>query len=77
MDVKARGFYQCSVGWGTANREDKISALTSSSMCNVCQGEKFFQNSERIVFVDSVHRVMEGIRVLASALTKWGTVNCP
>lgn len=40
MDVKARGFYQCSVGWGTANREDKISALTSSSMCNVCQGEK-------------------------------------
>lgn len=40
MHLKASGFYQCSAGWGAANREDKISTLISSSRSDVCQGGK-------------------------------------
>lgn len=61
MNLKASGFSQCSVGWGPANREDKISSLISSSMSNVGQEERFFQTSKRVLFVDVVHPVVEGI----------------
>ena len=44
MNLKASGFSQCSVGWGPANREDKISSLISSSMSNMGQGGKILSN---------------------------------
>jgi hypothetical protein len=74
MHLKASGFYQCSAGWGAANREDKISTLISSSRSDVCQGgkKKCFQHSKRMVFVGFVPSE-EGIRVVGFHSDKTGS----
>lgn len=50
MNLKASGFSQCSVGWGTANREDKISALISSGVSNTGQGGEIRSNLKEGTF---------------------------